>query len=1438
MDLIPQLAAFIPRDRVEAIVSQRPLSHDGALLMADISGFTPLTEALTHGLQADHGAEELTRALESVFTPLIEEVHQHKGSVITFIGDAMILWFGRDKGQRRKTVMQKALTTAVSMQAVMEKHGTIATPIGDVVLRMKIGASYGRVKRFRLGLSDIGYEDALAGETLDEMSEAEHHANPGDIVIAPDAYPLIEDWISVREWRDGHPVLGGIKRPSFPTPWPPLTWPEANEPTIIDELAAYVPNKIVEQLLIGQSNVAELHPVVSMFVQFHGFSYDDDPQVVEKLQHYFTTAQRVVSRYSGSLNRLTIGDKGSVLHIIFGAPVIVEEQETRALRCALDLMAECGKLPIITMQRVGATAGRAFAGPVGSVVRHDYTVMGDAINVSSRLMQAAGDNQILAETAVVHRANDTIVADHLTPIHVKGKTEPIAVSLIKRYQYADQSIRKLPRLFGRTHELTQIRKAVHGLEHGKGAIKLIIGEVGLGKSLMLETIREELENNWLPNAGGGMLASGLALAYGGSISGFLFIDMLRDLINVPAGSTPQQTSQRLVEFCIELFGEQRLEATFPYLARFMNLPLTGEYAQRLDGLGGESVRWQIFELIPEMLRELTRHFPVVLMFDDLQWSDPTSLELIETLLPLTEERPLFLLLATRPYTFTFSDRPDIETFRLDEMTDAVAADIVHFHAPTLPKNVVAHLVERGGGNPLFLVELTRTLRSSGLTSAELINADLEQLNLPDSIQGLLLAQLDRLEAEARNTLQMASVIGKTFLDRVLHVIAQAEHQVLEQLPYLEQEDFIYPTATTEFGAAHIFRHGLVQESTYSTLLFERRRLYHLRVAEALQELFPTAVFEQASFLAHHYERADEIRQAIHYLQLAADQSRLLFAHEEAEKLYQSIIELLRDHFPDDKDELARTWMKKAQLFANQANYTMAQHYYEKAFDYFDSLKEEVVEQIEDDGEKRPFRWGLIAHESSFDPALAQSGEYSEIVKNLYEGLVEVDDEWNIIPAVARRWEILNDGTTYRFHLRDKLTWSDGQPLTAQDFVTGWRRTLDPETKASMAYMLYDVTGAEAYHTGNTADPNTVGIQAVDETTLEVTLASPSSYFLYFLADPVAFPEPTHLWKTAVTNWHTPQNFVGNGSYLLKQDDGQLQLTLNPRYRSQHPDQLRQIILESVPTTIDQFSDDQIDWCRVETFNEFEQLDQKQTKILIQGFTTYFLAFSCHGAPFDDPEMRRAFALCIDKEALVNSVWSGMPKPARGGVLPPGMPGHSPEIGIPFDPEQARQLIADKQIERVKLVSITGFGDTPDFLKQSWEQHLGVTVEMQKEMPIGEALPAIQQNEIHILLLGISWGNPNPGNILMLAKGDSPLNYWGWSNERFDELLQQTLATEQLAQRLNMYHELDAITVQESPVFVPLYYQQAYGVLRSGFGLIDGGTTVRDQQMLFKNLRQK
>ena len=1465
IDLLHALCAYIPRDRVESIINPTiPLAEDGVALIADISGFTPLTEALTHGLSPDQGAEELTRALDGVFTPLIEEIHRFRGSVIKFGGDALIVWYPREPGVRRSAVIRRALTSAWRMQQAIQVHGQVPTPIGTVTLKMKVGFTYGSVKRFNLGKPDLGYEDILGGETLDRMADAEHHAEPGNIMLDQDTLDYLPQAVQVAEWRDEFAAVEQLLRPARPKPWPPIEChPDAID-ALIELTRTYVPEQIYELLTRGEPQVAELKPVVSLFVQFHGIDYDDDPDVDDKLQTYFGAAQRVAVRYGGRVNRLITGDKGSLIHVIFGAPRTVEEEEVRATRCALDLQEAVARMPFISMQRIGVTVGRVFAGPVGSPHRHDYTTMGDSINLSARLMQNAADHQVLIEEAVRAQLDAGFSVTDLGTIMVKGKSAPIPVFAATgfRAQPSRAAGRRSMPIFGRDQEMAALSRRITDLTQGQGGVITLVGEVGMGKTHILTGLRTKFNHQPILDLS---WAEGMCLAYGQTLSGYLFIDLLRDLIQLPPETNPEETSHHLADFCRDHFGPERVEATYPYLARFMGLPLADDLAQRLEGLSGESLRWQLFEVFRELISRLAEERPLVLALDDLQWADPTSIQLLESLLPLTQTRPLALILAMRPERDrrSWALREELLAARAAEasaldltlgpLTHPSAIDLIAHHAPNLPDRLSDVLVDKSGGNPLFLVELVRTLEAQGVLDeavdpADPAEIDVAVLDLPNSVQGLLLAQIDRLTTEARHTLQMASVIGRTFLYKVLDELAAGEQMLDRQLQALEHHDYIAPDDPSDLGLAYIFRHALIQESAYGTLLYQRRRVYHRQVARAMERLFPTQLAEQAGLLAFHYEQANDLDQAITYHLQAADQARLIWANEEAEMLYHKVLTLFdlqeETGATPDVERRAKTYLKIAQVHANALDFDEAQIYYQQAFALLEKAQSggQLIYEVSNDKE-RVIRLGVAEHgPSTLDPGLSEIVDITEITEDLFEGLVGLDTELNIIPALASRWDILDEGKTYRVELRPNLKWSDGHPLTAHDFVFAWRRNLAPQTQAGMAYQLFVVEGAEAFNQQGEDEGDTLGIQAINDSTLKITLKSSIAYFPYLLALPITYPLPAHRIQTLGENWSKPEHLVCNGPFQIAkwQEGREICLTRNPHYIGFCAGNIDRVLLHYVEPKLDHYNENTIDWCRIENLSEYMNIQGENT-LLSRYLDVFFISFLCNHPLFGQADIRQAFARAIDQKKLVETAWSNMQQPALGGVVPPAAPGHSPEIGLNFDPIKARLLLKRAGFESGRdfpsptLGISFGFGATPEFLQNSWREYLGIEVKI-KNAPIDEMIAGLQAGTIHLVLLGWVAEYPDPDSILRgLFHSSSPMNYFKWSNKTFDQLVEKATHSTNQQERLELYHAADQVLVAEDTAVIPLYYRQDRSLMRPGYRIASVDKTIFGGTFRFKNL---
>ena len=416
--------AYLPGDRRRALAEGRSLPDRvrGAALFADISGFTPLTEALARELGPQRGAEELTAHLNRVFHAVIGEVHRFGGDVISFGGDAITCWLDGDDGAR-------ATACALAIQATMASVGRIVTPAGnEVVLAIKVAVAVGPARRFVVGDPSIQLVDVLAGRLVDELAEAERHAEKGDVVLAASALQSLGDRVVIAEMRlrdEPGAAVGVVAGLAVSVDAHGVAYPNAALPAEL--VRPWLLPAVYDRLASGRGQfLAELRPAYPLFARFGGLDYDNDPDCVSKLDHFVRRSQAVLSSYGGSLLQLILGDKGAYLYAVFGAPQAHEDDAARACAAALDLLDLERESAVVGLQ-VGITHGRLRSGAYGHAERRTFTCLGDAVNVSARLMASAPVGHVYVSEDVYAAAGDRVVCEPVGSLAVKGKAEPVNV---------------------------------------------------------------------------------------------------------------------------------------------------------------------------------------------------------------------------------------------------------------------------------------------------------------------------------------------------------------------------------------------------------------------------------------------------------------------------------------------------------------------------------------------------------------------------------------------------------------------------------------------------------------------------------------------------------------------------------------------------------------------------------------------------------------------------------------------------------------------------------------------------------------------------------------------------------------------------------------------------------------------------------------------------
>jgi class 3 adenylate cyclase/tetratricopeptide (TPR) repeat protein len=628
----------------------------------------------------------------------------------------------------------------------------------------------------------------------------------------------------------------------------------------------------------------------------------------EIINEAFEVMIRPVYQYEGTVARLM----GDAILAFFGAPIAHEDDPRRAILAGLEIVADFSDLrqrvkarwDLDLNVRVGINTGLVLVGNVGSDLQVEYTALGDAINLAARMEQGAQPGTVQVAENTHRRTAPLFEFEDLGKQMVKGKGEPVHTYRPLHPKAEPGRQRGIAGLdapmIGRDSEWVQIRGAVESLRRGIGHIVFLSGEAGLGKSRMIREMesREGADLQFLHSA---------ALSFETVQPFGLFQRLFRRTFGGRPDDSPAVVRELIGSALETVAADQRADQQKAFESLF---GLTGE-----DGtapLEAEGFKKQFFATVVDYWRQRAADNPLILVFDDVHWADPASIELLEHLLDLTSEAPLLMVLATRPEreSGAWSLRQQIEarfthqaTFvQIKPLSEEESGQLVDslLTISDLPQDLRRRILARADGNPFYVEEVVRSLIDSEAVVQDptgthwVAQGDGAEIDVPESIQALIIARIDRLEDQVRRTLQMAAMIGRSFYFRVLSQIAT--HEMPEQLPdhllRLQQMDLIREAARHP-ELEYIFRHVLTQEAAYKTVLRRERHLFHARIGEVIAALFKDNLEEHAAVLAYHFsEGGEHERAAIHFLS-AGKQAMRLAAYREAVSHFSSALDCLK-----------------------------------------------------------------------------------------------------------------------------------------------------------------------------------------------------------------------------------------------------------------------------------------------------------------------------------------------------------------------------------------------------------------------------------------------------------------------------------------------------------------------------------------------------------------
>jgi len=700
-----------------------------------------------------------------------------------------------------------------------------------------------------------------------------------------------------------------------------LTEPKEAPPVDYDQPQSYTPKFLADKILTIRSSIEGERKLVTVLfadvANYTPISEKLDPEEVHQIMDgCFKILLDEIHRYEGTINQFT----GDGVMALFGAPVAHEDHARRACHAALAVQKSIDSYGegikkdsgVDFKMRIGLNSGPVIVGSIGDDLRMDYTAIGDTTNLAARMESMASSGTILVSRDTHRLVRDFFEFKSLGKVRVKGKEEPLeAYELIKagevETRFGAAVAKGLTKLVGRGREMETMKEAYERARSGSGQVVGMVGEAGVGKSRLLIELR-----NMLPKEEYTYL-EGQCLHYGGSMAYLPLLDILKSYFEIKEEDREYIIKKKVAKKIFHF--NEKLNSTVPSFQEILSLKVEDAAYLQLEP-GAKKLR--TFEAIRDLLVCESEKKPLVVAIEDLHWIDSSSEEFLSYLIDWLAGTHILLILLYRPeYTHTWGSKSYYIKIGVDQLSTKSSAQLVQniLEGGAVVPKLGELILNRAGGNPLFVEELTHSLVENGSIQKKdhqyVLTKEASEIEVPDSIQGIIAARIDRVEENLKRIMQVASVIGREFAYRILQTITGMREELKSSLINLQGLEFIYEKRLFP-ELEYIFKHALTQKVAYNSLLQKRRKEIHEKIGSAIEDLYPDRLEEYYELLAYHYVRSDNKEKAVEYLDLANQKAAKLSAMEDAKSYFDEAMRFL-----DTQPDTAVNQQQRVTILVNQ-----------------------------------------------------------------------------------------------------------------------------------------------------------------------------------------------------------------------------------------------------------------------------------------------------------------------------------------------------------------------------------------------------------------------------------------------------------------------------------------------------------------------------------------
>ncbi len=676
-----------------------------------------------------------------------------------------------------------------------------------------------------------------------------------------------------------------------------------------DRPQSYTPKHLVDKILTSRASIEGERKVVTVMfadvANFTSLSEKLDPEEVHMIMDgCFKILMDEIHKCEGTINQFT----GDGVMALFGAPVAHEEHAQRACHAALSIQKEVSAYGekvnkengVDFKMRIGLNSGPVIVGAIGDDLRMDYTAVGDTTNLASRMESLAKPGRILVSENTERLARAFFELKPLGKVEVKGKAHPQeAFELIRAGEIATRieaaAVKGLTRFVGRNNAMAVVMEAYEKAKAGSGQVVGMVGEAGVGKTRLFLEFRHRVARDDFT------YLEGRCLHYGGSMPYLPILDILRSFFKIEEEDRELVIRKKLEEKILQL--DENLKKEIPTFQDLLSLKVEDEEYLKLKP---KEKKERAFEAIRNLLIRESQRKTAIVAIEDLHWVDKTSEAFLNDLIGCLANARFLLILLYRPeYTHHWGSKSYYNHIGLDQLTMESSAELVQgiLEGGEVVPELREFILNRAAGNPLFMEELTHSLIENGAIERKdrryVLNRPPSDIQVPDTVQGIIAARMDRLDESLKRIMQVASVIGREFAFRILQAIVEMKEGLKSHLINLQGLELIYEKRLFP-ELEYIFKHALTQEVAYGSLLLKRRKEIHGRIGRAIEEINPERLEELYEMLAYHYSNSDHLEKAVYYLKLSGHKAMRRFSPLEAFRFYKDAIGILKRM--DDTDQ--------------------------------------------------------------------------------------------------------------------------------------------------------------------------------------------------------------------------------------------------------------------------------------------------------------------------------------------------------------------------------------------------------------------------------------------------------------------------------------------------------------------------------------------------------